>query len=105
MPSMHVGARVTGGKRLDKFLISAASGEDLRLRAIEWLEKFVALFPMSSLRSQVPNRTGRLARSLKLVRRGTTIELQGEFYGAFKPSRAKIEAVFSQLARETARRI
>lgn len=38
-------------------------------------------FPIAQLRGEVPKRTGRLRRSLRVVQRGNRITLEGVWYG------------------------
>jgi len=77
------GASVTvrGGRRLERIL--------MRYRGLtaEKLAEFTAdvlrqeLLPV--LKSRVPRRTGRMARSLEIRRRGARVELRGVWYGPF----------------------
>lgn len=96
-------ARVQGGQRLRKWLVEARAGVDLARYRAELSRAFIAAFPMSALRSQVPTRTGRMAQSLRLRATADGIELRGIFYAPFH--REAIEAVFYPLAEATFRRI
>ena len=87
--------RVRGGARLRKFIAAQPTGR-------EAAAKFVQLFPIAQLRDAAPHRTGRLARSLHLVRVGTSVELRGVFYANFNPNKGPIVAKFFALAETTA---
>ena len=101
MPAELLTARVTGGHKLQRYLTNAIKGKRIEQVA----EDFVRLFPIAILRSRVPNRTGRLADSLRLTSRGAVVELDGIFYSTFSSNRAKIEDEFFRLARQTMQRL
>ena len=90
--------RVRGGDKIDQFIRDALKGAYL----LQVIEEFVKTFPLGALKADTPRNTGRLAESLRLVRRGYVVELQGQFYGVFHK---QIEAEFLRLAVETLRRI
>lgn len=87
--------RVKGGAKLRRFIADQPTGEQAAAR-------FVTLFPISTLRDAAPRRSGRLARSLHLVRVGSNIELRGIFYANFDPNKGPIVAKFFALAETTA---
>ena len=74
--------RVKGGAKLRRFIAQQPTGEQAAA-------KFVAMFPIAQLRASAPRRSGRLAQSLHLVRRGTSIELRGIFYANFNPNKGR----------------
>ena len=94
--------RVIGGSRLRRFLATRGQSGDFLPTPEQGARRFVKLFPMSQLRAAVPKRSGRLARSLILRRRGSSVELHGLFYGRFEPNRSIIEATVLALAERTA---
>jgi len=75
------GARVTvrGGRRTQQFIQRAQglTGEKLA----EFMAEILRNEFLPVLQGRVPRRTGRLARSLNIRRRGSVIELRGVFYG------------------------
>ena len=90
--------RVRGGDKIDQFIRDVLKGAYL----LQVIEEFVKTFPMGALKADTPRNTGRLAESLRLERRGYTVELRGEFYGTFHKI---VEQRFLELAGETLRRI
>ena len=91
--------RVRGGDKITQFIRDVLVGAYL----IQVIEEFVKTFPLGALKADTPRNTGRLAESLRLVRRGYTVELVGEYYGRF-PQRLS-NSRFFELAVETLRRI
>lgn len=101
-PSIQGGVvRVQGGDRVRRFVSSELSAQNTNKAA----RLFVQYFPIARLRNAVPYRTGRLSRSLRLVQRGSSIELRGIFYTSFAPNRAVVVDAFHRLAAETQRRV
>ena len=68
----------------------------------EMARRFVKEFPMLSFRDALPEFTGRLKKSLRLVQVGPRVYLRYEWYGPFV---AKIEEIYQRLALPLARRI
>lgn len=90
--------RVVGGKMLSRFL---QNPQDFPggLPSPETAAKlFVRLFPIATLRARTPKRSGKLAASLRLIRRGANVELHGAFYGRFLP---EVERTAHVLAKQT----
>lgn len=99
-PQLHVSIR--GGSRLRSFVQEARDGETAEGLA----RQFVRSFPMGALRNAVPRRTGRLAGSLRLERRGAAVELHGAWYGVANARvHATVTAEFMRLAERTMRRL
>ena len=94
--------KVIGGSRLRRFLATRGQSGAHLPTPEQGARRFVQLFPIETLRANVPKRTGRLARSLVLRRRGSAVELHGLFYGRFEPNRSVIEATVIALAERTA---
>lgn len=88
-------AVVTGGQRARRFIRNTPTDGASYARA------FARLFPIQRFRDALPHRTGRLARSIRLVVRGSTVSIFGEFYGRFQPG---VSAAWEALAVETIRR-
>lgn len=106
MAAVSVSFRVQGGQRVDRYIKSVESGEELARLRHRILTAFVAQFPMGQMRSAAPRgSTGRLQQSLRLRIRGGGCELTGIFYGGFRPNVQKIEAAFFTLARQTLQRL
>ena len=78
MPNVTV--RVRGGAHIRRFVFGNISNPTLAATAaFEVINRLV----MPALRSRIPERSGRLKRTLRLQRVGTTIELKSIFYGNF----------------------
>ena len=78
MPQVTV--RVRGGHAIRRFVFGNINNPTLAAQAAyEVINRLV----MPALRSQIPERSGRLKRTLRLQRVGTTIELKSIFYGLF----------------------
>ena len=78
MPQVTV--RVKGGAKIRRFVFGNISNPTLAATAAyEVINRVV----MPQLRSRIPERSGRLKRTLRLRRVGTTIELTSIFYGNF----------------------
>lgn len=93
--------RVVGEAAVRRFLLNY---ERATREAI--ISRFLSLYPLGQLRAAVPvGPTGRLRRSLKLVRVGDSVELHGIFYGRFEPNRSKITAEAMRLANTTMARV
>lgn len=92
-------ARTEGGERFARF-IRRVNDDDLVMRLItESMRRRM----LPRLRSQVPERTGRLRQSLRLRQRGRGVELQGTDYAPFVRWRGPSRQTLS--VRRTARRI
>ena len=95
--------KVTGGRRHTSIL------SDVRGRAldsqlyVEMARRFVREFPMSLLLTQLPELSGNLKRSVKLIQRGARVYLQYDWYGPFQS--VSIESVYHDLAAPVARRV
>ena len=74
--ALSVTVRVTGGRKFKRFI---ATGEK-RLGA-RFARRFVKSFPLALYRADLPKKTGKLRRSIRLVQRGGTVELRGVGYG------------------------
>ena len=53
---------------------------------------------LPQLRARAPKRTGALQRSLKVIRRGSAIELRGLFYGRFVSAQGQPGKTVARLA-------
>ena len=69
---------IRGGQRLRRFIQRAEglTGERLAQITARILRNYV----LPRIRSRAPRRTGRLRRSLRIIQRGSRIELRGVFY-------------------------
>ena len=74
---MPATVRIKGGKRIHRFVTNA----DNPLLAVAAAYPIIRDRVMPALRAAVPFRSGKLRRSLRLVRQGTTIELLSIWYG------------------------
>lgn len=94
-------ARITGGRRVDRFLRRNP------LDAAEIARRFARAFPLHTMRNAMPVRSGRLRDSLRIRQRGATVELVGAFYGRFVTTRSglRVEQLWLRLARETLSRL
>lgn len=93
--------RVKGAAAVRRFLLDYERTTRERI-----ITQFMRLYPLDQLRNRVPRGpTGRLRRSLKLVRVGDSVELHGIFYGRFEPNRSLIEAEAMKLANSTMARV
>ena len=75
-----------GGNKLRRFLFRVQqelTPEKIARVAAQVLRRRV----IPQLRSVAPRRTGSLIRSLKIVQRGSRVELRGNFYGRFVRTR------------------
>ena len=72
---------VRGGERLRKFISDFQGLSNERVAAL--MADILRSVVLPQLRARAPKRTGALVRSLKVVRRGSGIELRGLFYGRF----------------------
>ena len=78
MPQVTV--RVRGGAAIRRFVFGNINNPTLAASAaFQVINRLV----MPALRAQIPERSGRLKRTLRLQRVGTTIELKSIFYGNF----------------------
>ena len=76
----NVTVRVKGGHAIRRFVFGNINNPALAAIAAYGVINRVV---MPALRSQIPERSGRLKRTLRLRRVGTTIELTSIFYGNF----------------------
>ena len=68
---------VKGGKKLTRFIREVTDPEfELAI-----LSKVLRQYIVPMLKRFAPRRTGRLRRSVRVVRRGATLEVRGAFYG------------------------
>ena len=72
---------VRGGHRLRRFIADfrGLSNGDMA----DILARVLRNVVLPELKANVPRNTGKLARSLKIERRGEAVELRGVFYGRF----------------------
>ena len=77
--------RVKGGHNIRRFVFGNINNPTLAAQAAFQVINRVV---MPALRAQIPERSGRLKRTLRLQRVGTTIELKSIFYGNFCQDRA-----------------
>ena len=78
--AVGVTVRIKGGDKIRRFVFGNINNPTLAAQAAYQVIQRVV---MPALRSQIPERSGRLKRSLRLQRVGTTIELRSIFYGNF----------------------
>ena len=78
MPSITV--RVKGGNKIRRFVFGNINNPTLAAQAAFDVINRVVL---PQLRALIPERSGRLKRTLRVVRIGTSIELRGIFYANF----------------------
>ena len=106
--SGNTSTRVTGGGKLKRYVASGGA-----VHGPQFARRFVRSFPLASLVSVLPKRTGALRRSMRIVQRGGNVELRGISYGkivrwripADNPRRnTTIGSVFFRKARQTIRR-
>ena len=69
---------IRGGQRLRRFIARAEGLTGERLAKIT--ARIIRNYVLPRIRSRVPFRTGRLRRSLRVIQRGSRIELRGAFY-------------------------
>ena len=74
--ALSVTVRVKGGRNVHRFVAGNSNPTLAAAAAYEVINRLV----MPALRQRMPERSGRLKRSLRLSRVGTTIELLGIFY-------------------------
>ena len=74
---MPATVRIKGGQHIRRFVTNAADP----LLAVRAAYPVIRDLVMPALRARVPFRSGKLRRSLRLVRNGTTIELLSIWYG------------------------
>ena len=89
-------ASVQGGQRLYRYI---SAGPQL---PAEFVKRFITAFPMNELRNAMPERSGRLKASLKLVPTIGGVQLRGIFYAPFLPI---VEKTFLELAKRTVRNL
>ena len=78
MPNVTV--RVKGGQKIQRFVFGNVNNPTLAAQAAY---SAINRLVMPALRAKIPERSGRLKRTLRLQRVGTTIELRSIFYGNF----------------------
>ena len=99
MPQVTV--RVKGGRNIHRFVI----GNENPLLAVTAAFNVINRVVMPALRAQMPVRSGRLKKSLRLQRVGTTIELIGIFYARLVligPSKHSVQTLFIRLIEQYA---
>ena len=69
---------IRGGRKLQRFFESAAGLSDEKLAKI--MATILRRTMLPAIKARVSRRTGRLQRSLRIVQRGSSIELRGVFY-------------------------
>lgn len=74
--ALSVTVRVKGGRNIHRFVVGNSNPTLAAVAAFEVINRLV----MPALRARMPVRSGRLQKSLRLTRVGTTIELIGIFY-------------------------
>lgn len=72
---------VRGGGKLRKFVSDFRGLSNEKVAAI--IATILRREMLPELKRRAPKRTGALQRSLKIVRRGSSVELRGIFYGRF----------------------
>ena len=97
MPQVTV--RIKGGHAIRRFVFGNISNPTLAAAAaFQVINRLV----MPALRSQIPERSGRLKQTLRLQRVGTTIELKSIFYGNFAkigPGKRLVRDIFLDLVK------
>ena len=75
-----VTVRVRGGNKIRRFVFGNLSNPQLAASAaFQVIQRVV----MPQLRALIPERSGRLKKTIRVVRIGTSIELRGVFYANF----------------------
>ena len=74
--ALGVTVRVKGGRNIHKFVEGNSNPTVAAVAAFQVINRLV----MPALRQRMPERSGRLKKSLRLSRVGSTIELVGIFY-------------------------
>ena len=72
---------VRGGEKLRKFVADFRGLSNERVAAL--MAAILRREMLPELKRRAPKRTGALQRSLKIVQRGSGVELRGVFYGRF----------------------
>ena len=97
MPDVTV--RIKGGDKIRRFVFGNINNPTLAASAaFQVIQRVV----MPALRALIPERSGRLKKSLRLQRVGTTIELRSIFYGNFAkigPNRRTVRDMFLDLVK------
>ena len=99
MPNVTV--RVKGGRNIHRFVI----GNENPLLAVTAAFGVINRLVMPALRARMPERSGRLKRSLRLQRVGTAIELIGIFYARLVKigsARHTVQGLFIKLVEQHA---
>ena len=94
--ALGVTVRVKGGRNIHKFVEGNSNPQVAAIAAFQVIDRVV----MPALRAQMPERSGRLKKSLRLTRVGTTIELIGIFYARLVKigaQRHTVESIFISL--------
>ena len=92
-----VTVRVRGGDKIRRFVFGNINNPTLAATAAY---RVIQRVVMPQLRALIPERSGRLKKSLRLQRVGTTIELRSIFYGNFAkvgPNRRTVRDMFLDL--------
>ena len=87
---------VRGGDKLRKFVSDFRGLSNERVAAL--MVNILRAVVLPQLRQRAPKRTGALQRSLKVVQRGSAIELRGLFYGRFVAIKGNPELTVARLA-------
>ena len=99
--AVTVTVRVKGGRNIHRFVAGNENPTVAAVAAFEAINRLV----MPALRQRMPERSGRLKKSLRLSRVGTTIELIGIFYARLVKigaARQTVEGLFIKLVEQYA---
>ena len=99
--ALGVTVRVKGGRNIHRFVIGNENPGLAAGAAYAAINRLV----MPQLRQRMPERSGRLKRSLHLTLRGTTIELVGIFYARLVKigsARHTVQSIFIRLIEQYA---